>query len=55
VQKRYSLVLSLVDALRSLEIIGKLRVGQTDLDTIIVAAGSDRVVRRVSLPAGTGR
>ncbi len=43
----------MVDALRSLEIKGKLRVGQTDLDTTIVAAGSDRIVRRVSLPAGT--
>jgi hypothetical protein len=42
-----------IDALRSLEIHGKLRAGSAELDNRIVAAGSDRVIRRVSAPAGT--
>jgi CubicO group peptidase (beta-lactamase class C family) len=42
-----------IDALRSLEIKGKLRVGLTEIDNTIVAAGSDRVVRRMRSPAGT--
>jgi hypothetical protein len=42
-----------IDALRSLEMRGKLRVGPTELDSAIVAAGPDRVIRRISSPAGT--
>jgi len=41
-----------IDALRSLEIKGKLSVGPTQLDTTMVAAGPDRVVRRINSPAG---
>jgi hypothetical protein len=39
-------------ALRGLEIKGKLRVGATEIDVTVVAAGIDRVVRRFGLPAG---
>jgi CubicO group peptidase (beta-lactamase class C family) len=42
-----------IDALRSLEIKGRLRVGATEIDNTIVAAGSDQVIRRMRSPAGT--
>ena len=38
--------------LRSLEIKGKLKVGATELDNWMLAAGSDRVVRRIDAAAG---
>jgi CubicO group peptidase (beta-lactamase class C family) len=41
-----------IDALRSLEIKGKLRVGATQLDSTLIAAGADRVIRRMNSPAG---
>jgi hypothetical protein len=41
-----------IDALRRLEVKGKLRIGPTDIDTTVVAAGADRVIRRMRLPAG---
>ena len=41
-----------IDALRSLEIKGKIRVGATELDSTLMAAGGDRVIRRMTLPAG---
>jgi CubicO group peptidase (beta-lactamase class C family) len=42
-----------IDALRSLEMKGKLRVGATELENTMIAAGSNRVIRRISSPAGT--
>jgi hypothetical protein len=41
-----------IDALRSLEMKGKLQVGTTEINSRVVAAGVDRVVRRLSGPGG---
>jgi CubicO group peptidase (beta-lactamase class C family) len=41
-----------IDALRSLEMKGKLRVGKAEIDTALVAAGPDRVIRRMNTQAG---
>jgi len=41
-----------IDALRSLEMKGKLRIGPTQIDNTIVAAGPDSAILRLSLPAG---
>lgn len=41
-----------IETLRSLEIKGKLKVGATELDNWMLAAGSDRVIRRIDAPAG---
>jgi CubicO group peptidase (beta-lactamase class C family) len=42
-----------IDALRSLVIKGKLRVGSGEIDNTIMAARPDRVIRRMGFPAGT--
>jgi CubicO group peptidase (beta-lactamase class C family) len=42
-----------IDALQSVELKGKLRVGANEVDYTILAAGTDRVTRRIRLPAGT--
>jgi CubicO group peptidase (beta-lactamase class C family) len=41
-----------IDALRSLEMKGKLLVGAAKIDTSLVADGPDRVIRRISSQAG---
>ena len=41
-----------IDALKSLELKGKLNVGSTKMEVTVLAAGPDRVVRRVVWPEG---
>ena len=41
-----------IDSLASLEMKGKLAVGALRLDMVIVAAGVDRMMRRLGMPAG---
>jgi hypothetical protein len=41
-----------IAVLRSLEMKGKLRAGSGEFDDHVIAAGFDRAIRRVNLPAG---
>jgi CubicO group peptidase (beta-lactamase class C family) len=42
-----------IDAIKTLEMKGKLRAGATEFETVAEASGPKRVIRRLSSPAGT--